>query len=189
MSSSALVVVDLQRGFDDPAWGNRNNPEAEANVARLIDVWRTRAQPIVWVQHDSRNENSPLWPDASGHDFKPELTGAPDLRVHKSVHSAFHGRPDLDGWLRARGVSGIAVCGIQTNFCCETTARIGSDLGYDMSFVIDATYTFDKPGANGAGIRADELTRITAANLDPEFGRVVTTLELVHEMALFDFDA
>lgn len=172
MSATALVVIDLQRGFDDPVWGNRNNPGAEANVARLIDAWRTRGQPIVWVQHDSRNEHSPLWPAAPGHDFKPELTGSPDLHVHKSVHSAFHGRPDLDTWLRARGVSGIAICGVQTNFCCETTARVGSDLRYDMTFVIDATYTFDKLAAGGAVIPADELARITAANLDPEFGRV-----------------
>jgi nicotinamidase-related amidase len=181
-SSTALIVVDLQRGFDDPAFGHRNNPAAEGNVARLIEVWRERRQPIVFVQHDSRGEASPLNPAHPGHELKPEVTGSPDLLVHKSVHSAFHGQPDLDGWLRSRGVKGIVVTGVQTNYCCETTARVGSDLGYDTTFVLDATYTFDLEAPDGQTVAADDLARVTATNLDPEFGRVVTTLQLEREM-------
>ncbi|MFW6034438.1 MAG: isochorismatase family protein, partial [bacterium] len=33
-------------------------------------------------------------------------------------------------------------CGIQTEQCCETTARVASDLGFDVTFVTDATATF-----------------------------------------------
>jgi nicotinamidase-related amidase len=186
MSATALVVIDLQRGFDDPLFGNRNNPAAESNVARLVEVWRRQGQPVVFVQHDSRGAESPLRPNQPGHDFKPQLTGTPDLHVHKSVHSAFHGTPDLHQWLRARSVDAIAITGVQTNYCCETTARVGSDLGYDTTFVLDATYTFDTRGPDGKIVSGDELARVTAANLDPEFGRVVTTVELAHEMSLFD---
>jgi nicotinamidase-related amidase len=48
----ALVVVDVQRGFEDPVLGPRDNPQAEENVAKLIDAWRGRGDPIVFVQHD-----------------------------------------------------------------------------------------------------------------------------------------
>jgi len=54
------------------------------------------------------------------------------------VNSAFHGDPDLAAWLRARDLTGLAICGITTNHCCETTARVGGNLGFDVRFVLDA---------------------------------------------------
>jgi nicotinamidase-related amidase len=95
------------------------------------------------------------------------------------VNSSFHGEPDLAEWLRGEGIERIVVCGIQTNMCCETTARVAANLDFDMTFVLDATYTFDLPAHDGGSISADELARVTAANLDPEFGRVVDTREAV----------
>ncbi|HEY1358821.1 MAG TPA: cysteine hydrolase family protein [Thermoleophilaceae bacterium] len=173
----ALVVVDVQRAFDDGGyWGPRNNPDCERNVAALIGAWRERDEPIVFVRHDSIEE-SPLRPGEPGNEFKDVVAGKPDLLVTKNVNSAFHGEPDLEAWLRERNVEGIAVCGIQTNMCCETTARVGANLGFDMDFVLDATHTFDL-----AGIPADELARVTAANLDPEFGRVLSTAEAIAEL-------
>jgi nicotinamidase-related amidase len=176
---TALIVVDVQRGFDDPVWGPRNNPDSEANVAKLIAAWRERGQPIVYVRHDSDEDGSPFTPGTPGNDFQDILTGEPDLLVVKSVNSAFHGEPDLAEWLRGEGIGRIAVCGIQTNMCCETTARVAANLHFDMTFVLDATHTYDLPDRNGGTITADELARVTASNLDPEFGRVVNTREAV----------
>ena len=82
---------------------------------------------------------------------------------------------DLDAWLREREIGAIAVCGIQTNFCCETTARIGSDLGYDVWFVLDATHSFDSAAPEGVVVPAAEIARMTAINLQDEFAEVVTT--------------
>ena len=179
MPEEALIVVDLQRAFDDPAWGPRNNPDCEANVARLIDDFRRRSQTVVFVRHDSTEPESPLRPDHPGNAFKPEVTGEPDLLVRKDVNSAFLGEPDLDAWLRGRGIDQIAICGIQTNFCCETTARMGGNLGYDVRFVLDATCTFDLTGPDGTTFDADTIVRMTAANLDGEFATVTTTDEVL----------
>jgi nicotinamidase-related amidase len=33
---TALLVLDVQKAFDDPAWGARNNPNCEANIATLL---------------------------------------------------------------------------------------------------------------------------------------------------------
>jgi len=171
----ALIVVDVQQGFDDPVWGKRNNPDCERNIAALIDAWRSNDQPIVFVRHDSSEPGSPFTPGQRGNDFQDIVAGEPDLLVVKSVNSSFHGEPDLAGWLRAGGIERIAVCGIQTNMCCETTARVAANLGFETDFVLDATHTFDLPAHGGGTISADELSRVTASNLDPEFGRVVDT--------------
>src|SRR3954454_13370386 len=179
-ATTALVVVDVQRAFDDAGyWGRRNNPDCEANVAALVEEGRPHGGPVVFVRHDSDEPVSPLRPDQPGNAFKPELTGEPDLLVTKQVNSAFYGAPDLDSWLRERGISSFALCGITTNHCVETTARMGGNLGYDVLFVLDACATFDREGPDGTVMTADALTRATATSLHDEFATVVPTRDLI----------
>src|SRR3954449_3809889 len=176
-AATALIVVDVQQAFDDAEyWGRRNNPECEANVAALITAWRG---PRVYVRHDSDEPDSPLRPDRPGNAFKPEVGGEPDLLVAKQVNSAFYGSPDLDAWLRERGISSFALCGITTNHCVETTARLGGNLGYEGLFGLDAFAAFDGEGRDGEVVTAEQLTRATAASLHGEFARVVSTRDLI----------
>ena len=175
----ALIVVDVQQAFDDPSWGAPNNPECEANIARLVDAFRARGEPVVFVRHDSVEPGSTLRPGTPGNALSPVLDGEPDLLVAKHVNSAFLGDPPLEPWLRERGIDGIAVCGITTNHCCETTARMGANLGFGLRFVLDATATFDRAAPDGTVIPADVIARVTAANLHGEFGEVVSTDEVV----------
>jgi nicotinamidase-related amidase len=137
----ALVVVDVQRGFADARWGRRDNPACEDNVLALLDAWRAAERPVVLVRHDSTSPTSPLRPGQPGNDLLPGIDGSSDLLVTKSVNSSFHGSPDLDAWLRGRDLDGLVVCGITTNHCCETTARVGGNLGHRVLFALDATHT------------------------------------------------
>ncbi|ROP40469.1 cysteine hydrolase family protein [Saccharothrix texasensis] len=173
MTDTVLILIDVQRGFDDPSWGRRNNPGAEANIARLVDSW---TGPLVLVRHDSTEPGSPLRPGQDGNRFKAELDRADaDLVFAKEVNSAFHGEIDLDVWLRARGVTHIVLAGIQTNMCVETTARVGGNLGYRVEVVLDATFTFDLED-----LTADELTRATATNLrGGGFAEIVSTRDVL----------
>lgn len=176
----ALLVVDVQQGLDDAAyWGPRDNPRCEANVAALLDAWRSRGRPVVVVRHDSTEPGSPLRPGQPGNDFKELVTGTPDLLVTKSVNSSFHGTPDLNAWLREQDLDGLVICGITTNQCCESTARVGGNLGHTVLFALDATHTFDRTAPDGTRVTADELARVTATNLHGEFATVVRTDQLV----------
>jgi nicotinamidase-related amidase len=181
LDGAALIVVDLQRGFEDRAhWGPRDNPACEANVATLVEEWQVRGRPIVLVRHDSDTPGSPLAPGAPGNALRPELDGVEaDLLVTKRVNSAFHGDPDLDRWLSGRGIGTIVLCGVTTNHCVETTARVGGNLGYDVRFALDATHTFDRAGPDGRIVPAAELARATAASLHGEFATVVSTADLL----------
>jgi nicotinamidase-related amidase len=168
--NTALVVVDVQEAFEDGEyWGRRNNPDCEANIADLIAAWRAAGGPIVFVRHEFETHD---WT------FKDVVSGDPDLLVSKQVNSAFYGSPDLHAWLRERGLAAIALCGITTDHCVETTARMGANLGYEVLFVLDATHTFDRTGPDGTVMTADELARATATQLHEEFATIVSTSEL-----------
>jgi len=50
----ALIIIDMQQGMASPAAGARNNPDAERNIAALLDAWRAAGAPVVHVRHMSR---------------------------------------------------------------------------------------------------------------------------------------
>lgn len=179
MPGNALIVIDVQRGFDDPVWGPRDNPACEDNIAKLLSAWRSAGDPVVLVRHDSSTPESPLRPGQPGNDLRAGIDGPHDLLVSKSVNSAFYGDPDLHGWLQEREIESVTICGVTTNHCCETTARMAGNLGYEVTFVTDATHTFDRQGPDGHVIGAAELARVTAANLDGEFATVTSTAEVL----------
>lgn len=182
-ADTALVVVDVQSGFDGPAWGRRNNIDCDANIARLVDAFAAAGRPVVYVRHDSHDPSSPLHPSSTGNALKPYLQKyRPALVVAKSVNSSFHGTPDLHDWLTRAGITGLVIAGITTNHCCETTARVGGNLGYTVHFALDATHTFDRASPDGTLMTADELARATATNLDGEFATVVTTDDVLSSL-------
>ena len=176
----ALVVVDVQRGFDDrEAFGERDNPACEDNVAALIEAWRSARRPVVFVRHDWEEPGAPLEPGSPGHAFKDAVSGEPDLLVAKTVHSAFLGTPDLAAWLRERDLEGIVVCGITADHCVSTTVRMGADLGFDVVLAADATHAFARTGPGGEAIPAETVSLVTIASLADEFATVAVTADLI----------
>ncbi|MFS0732289.1 cysteine hydrolase family protein [Microbacterium sp. 1P10UB] len=186
--TAALLVIDMQRGFDDlDYWGPTANPACEDNVAALVAGWDGRG-PIVVVRHDSVDPTSPLRPGSDGNALVEAVGAASaDLLITKSVNSAFYGDPDLHAWLGERGIREVVLCGIQTNMCVETTARMAGNLGYDVTVVLDATRTFDLT-ADIAGVgtvtrTAAELMATTALVLqEGGFARVATTSALLADV-------
>jgi nicotinamidase-related amidase len=61
--NAALVVIDVQQGFNDARWAARNNPEAESRVAALLGAWRAAGQPLFHVRHASTSPNGSFRPD------------------------------------------------------------------------------------------------------------------------------
>jgi nicotinamidase-related amidase len=181
-ADAALIVIDVQQGFQiNDYWGPRNNPAADDNIALILDAWTAADRPIVVVHHDSGNPDSPLTPSHPGNALKKYVAAVePALVIAKTVNSAFYGTPDLHSWLQERTIGQLFIVGIQTNMCCETTARMAGNLGYEVFFVLDATHTFDLKSDEGDKMTANELSRATAVNLSGgDFATVVNTAEVV----------
>ena len=180
-TNATLIVIDVQKGFDEPYWGERNNPDAEHNIERLLPRWRASHRPVIHVRHDSVEPNSALRPDGPGNAIKDVAAPSPDEPVvGKNVNSAFIGT-DLEARLKAHASDTVVLCGFTTNHCVSTTARMAGNLGFRTFVLSDSTVAFAmrSPGPNGRLIPAAEMHEVGLAELNREFATVLTTDELL----------
>jgi nicotinamidase-related amidase len=181
--SAALLVVDVQQAFLDPRWGQRNNPNAESNIARLLAAWRNSQRPIRHVVHDSVEPNSLLRPNLPGNAIQSVAapkTGEPIYRKH--VNSAFIGT-NLERDLRQDSIDTLVVVGLTTNHCVSTTARMAGNLGFKTYVVSDATATFARQALDGTLRSADAVHSAALSDLHQEFATVVDTAEVLEASA------
>lgn len=172
---TVLIPIDVQRGFDYPPWGRRDNPAMEANGRRLLAAWRGSGRPLIHVRHDSVVDGSTLHPSHPGNAFRDGFEPlAGETAIGKSVNAAFIGT-DLDLRLRRLGATSMALFGISTDMCVSTTARVASNLGYRTIVIGDACACFDLPDGLGGTIAAEDISRAHLATLRAEFAEVIDT--------------
>ena len=186
LAASALLVIDVQDSFKVlPRWERRSNPDFEAHVTALLQAYRQAGLPVYFVLHADADA---AFQTSSPHyrlmDFLAPLPGEPLL--HKVTRNCFTSTP-LQRLLQRQGVRRLAITGIQTEQCCETTARLAADLGYDVDFVLDATRTFPiqhlVDGRLVGELGVAEIAERTAYALRDRFARIVATDQLVRELA------
>ncbi len=178
-TNTALLIIDVQQGLDAPQWGKRNNPDAEANIARLLQAWRKARRPVIHIQHCSVHPDSPLRPELPGCEFKAEakpIEGEPIFK--KSVNSAFIGT-GLEAFLGNNGIEQLVMVGLTTDHCVSSTTRMAGNLGFVTLLVSDATATFDRKGPDGKLYPAETIHAVHLASLNDEFCEVVTTEALM----------
>ncbi len=173
----ALILVDIQKGFDDINYwgGQRNNPDAEINAGKLLKLWRDNKLPLFHIQHCSSNPKSLLHDTKEGNEFK-EITAPIDDEpvIKKNVNSAFIGT-NLKEQLDNAKISTLVIIGLTTDHCISTTTRMAGNFGYNTFLVSDATATFNKKGLDGQNFSAELIHETALASLNEEFATVVTT--------------
>lgn len=183
VEQSALLVIDAQDSFKLlPRWNRRNNPRFEENVASLIDAYRVAQLPVIFFLHTDNDEGfSVNSPQFKLMDFIKPLPGEPVFV--KTTRNCFTSTP-LQPFLFQKGVRKVAIAGIQTEQCCETTARIAADLGYAVDFVTDATMTFpilnrERPGEE---LSTNAIVERTEYVLRGRFARIISVAKLRTEV-------
>lgn len=177
---TALLLIDVQKGVNVlEHWGGptgrRNNPGAEAEMARLLAAWRGAGLPVIYTQHDSREAASPLKlslpTGAMIEGFEP---AASEIVIRKDVNSAFIGT-DIELRMRQHGITRLVIVGFFTNFCVETSTRMAGNMGYDTYLVPDACATTNRVGPDGTDHDPETVHALSVASLHGEFCTALTT--------------
>jgi nicotinamidase-related amidase len=182
-ATTALVVIDLQRGIAESPSAPHPAAEVVARAAMLARAFRAGGGTVVLV-HVVRSadgkgglkpitDSPPAWgagrampPDWA--DIVPDLgPEAGDVVIVKRQWGAFYGT-DLDLQLRRRGIDTIVLCGISTSHGVESTARDAYERGYQQIFVEDAMAARDA-----------EDHRHTVGSILPRIGRVRSTEDVL----------
>ncbi len=182
MRKTALLVIDVQKGLDDPSLGKRNNPDAESNIALLLSEWRKYEWPIIHIRHCSVEPNSPLRPELPGNEFKKEAQPLPgEKHFSKSVNSAFIGT-GLEKYLQEHDILSLVIVGLTTDHCISASTRMAADLGFNVTLISDATAAFEREGYDGVLYSADDIHKINLVSLDGEFCIVRSTEDVLKEI-------
>lgn len=179
--NTALLLIDLQKGFSEEAhWGgNRNNRDAEDKALHLLETWRSLGLPIFHIIHSSQDPNSLLHKSHPGFEMIDALKPKNDEPlIIKDVNSAFIGT-DLKERLDAQGINKLVIVGLTTNHCISTTTRMAGNLGFDVLLISDATATFDREGLNGQVYSSEMIHETALASLHKEFAEVIDSTSLL----------
>lgn len=181
LRNAALMLIDLQVAMARAAQP-RNNPGAEATLARLLGAWRAAGRPVVHVRHISRAPTSPFAAGQPGADFQPAfLPLHGEHVVEKNVPDAFI-HSSLERWLRVRDIQGLVVAGVATNNSVEATARTAGNLGFSVVVLSDSSFAFEKHDHDGRMRSAQEVHAMSLANLAGEYAEIASTDEVLRAL-------
>ncbi len=176
---SALLIIDQQQGIDHPKLGQRNNPDAEATMLKLLELWRATSRPIIHVKHRSTEPGSVFWPEQDGFEFKADfLPRDGELVVEKSIPCALL-KSGLGALLKRQNICTLVLVGASTNNSVESTARTASGLGYNVYVIEDACFTFAKDDYFGNPKTAQEVHAMSLANLQGEYAQILTSGQIL----------
>lgn len=157
--TTALLIIDVQQALCSGEWAVFEARRVIDRINQVTQLARSAAAPVVFIQHEE--SEGPMVHLGDGWQLDPRLDALPsDLYVRKKTCDSFH-HTDLQALLQARGITRLIACGLQSEFCVDSTVRRALALGYPVTLVADGHSTLDSGGLSAAQISAHHNTTLS----------------------------
>jgi nicotinamidase-related amidase len=178
-AKEALLVIDVQNEYFTGHLPVTFPEGSLDNILKAMDFAASIGMPVAVIQHYAASKDSPTFRKGSAEwRLHPEIElRKRDILIEKSLPGSFTGTI-LEKWLRAEGVSRIAICGYMAQMCCDTTARQAFHLGFQVDVLSDAVGTLNVQNSAGT-ISAPDLHRAVMVTQAMLFARVIKTEEWI----------
>ncbi|EJL86140.1 isochorismatase [Pantoea sp. RIT-PI-b] len=138
MANRVVVVVDMQNGVLATPRFDR------AGRCERINQLTAAADQVIFIQHVGPG----LEANSAGWAIVPELhQPANAIFVNKTACDSFW-QTDLAAHLDQLEIKSFVICGCATDYCVDTTIKVGASLGYHITVAADAHTTADRTYAS-----------------------------------------
>lgn len=175
--NSVLIIINAQKALLDATQDGRNNSEAERNIFRLLEFWRSKKRHVVHVKHVSENPSSHFFRSSAGGHFIEALSPQGQEHIVEKTKSSAFSHTNLEALLK--GSTSVVLAGFTANECIDASARDAASLGFEVHVVGDASATFDLRDPSGKLIKAERVHKLTLANLNAFYAQVLNTDEVL----------
>ena len=178
---TALVVIDVQMALahEDAAGAERSCPEAEQNIALLLQSFRGAGDSVIHVHHHGTDRDDPFHPDAPGSAVQPVAAPIEGEKVIVKTGSSGFSGTSLQQVLLDAKIERVVLCGATANHCVESTTRSAADLGFHPVYAADAVWTYGLIGPDGVFHSAELVHSISMATLEGEIATVMLTRDFL----------
>ncbi len=167
---TALLIIDVQQCLSSGPWAVFEADRVIDRINLVSEKARAAGALVVVIQHESQGTGEMDY-GTDAWKLAPNLkTAESDVFLRKTATDSFH-KTELQDVLQSRGIDRLILCGFQSDFCVDTTARRALGLGYPIVLVSDGHSTMDNKVLTAAQISAHHTE--TLANIE-SFGPRVT---------------
>lgn len=178
--SLALLLIDIQNDyFPGGAMEVVGASEATHEASKLLAAFRAKSLPVVHIQHIAARAGATFFlPGTKGAEIHTAVQpAAGEVVFQKHFPNSFRDTPLLEH-LRSNGISRLAIAGMMTHMCIDTTTRAAADLGFTCVLAHDACAT-RALSFNGATLSAAHVQTAYVAALNGLFAKAQSTDELI----------
>lgn len=177
MKKSALLVIDVQAGIVNDPYFPMDDPEGLIKrINQVITAYRHADWPILFIRH-TEGEGSPLQVGLPVWQLDARLQVRPnDVLINKTTPDSFY-QTELLEWLKDHDMTDITICGLQTDYCIDTTTRSAFSHDLNVTLIADAHSTCDSGDLSASAIIAHH-NRV----LGGWFAKLTTTDELIQSI-------
>jgi nicotinamidase-related amidase len=152
--TTALLIIDVQSALCSGEYEVLESRRVINRINQVSGLARQAKLPVVVIQHEE--SGSQMSHGAAGWKLDPDLQVQPeDVYIRKTTPDSFH-NTNLLAVLEAKGIKQLVICGLQSEFCVDSTVRRALAMGYPVTLVADGHSTISNSVLSAAQIVAHQ---------------------------------